>query len=724
LSPRLQTTRRRQKRALPDLPQYYYHSNFCEMLTFVAERYAEVLEEQHLNFIDAFMALPVPAQCLYARLAGRKGSVFALHKLTYDEIPYLRKQVDILRGLSFVSSVTQASYKAYLKSLSKAELIEFMSRQICASGFRPSWKKAVLVDAALAHIPHSNDLIDDDYIVQRRQNELQFCLFLYFGKIETNLQNFTLRDLGLVKTPDFKADYGARFETASEAQAAYFYAHGLHRFKHGTDADVAELIDSIDDWPAPLCSVSAHARDKLLQKLGGLSERLEDVDTALTLYQRSDTPLCNERVIRLRYARGEKDWVEARLTDIVENPGSDEEHNFAQDFYARKYKKKRTSLVTDLLRESSVIELDEAYRNQPEAAAKRCYEARGETAWRTENRPWRMLFGLLFWEQLYGQESKGLYNSFERLPAILKSGEFYTAHKDAIEIQLESLNAPQDAFIQILKTISRRHNTPNGIFRWSGKSVESLKALIIHSPPLALSRILRSMAQNYSQMKDGFPDLMCLRDGQLRFVEIKAQGDVIRRNQLSRIQQLRAAGFQADITRVDWIIDPNQIYVVVDVETTGGRAGLHRLTEIGAVKMQGGEVIGEWQSLLNPERSIPRNITRLTGITQDMVRTAPLFHEVADSFTEFMGEAIFAAHNVNFDYGFISSEYRRVERRFRHPKICTCASMRKLYPGYRSYSLKNLCREFEIDLTSHHRALCDAKAAAELLKLVNHKRLL
>mgnify|MGYP000333144675 FL=1 len=151
---------------------------------------------------------------------------------------------------------------------------------------------------------------------------------------------------------------------------------------------------------------------------------------------------------------------------------------------------------------------------------------------------------------------------------------------------------------------------------------------------------------------------------------------------------------------------------------------MHRLTEIGAVKMQAGQIIGEWQSLLNPERSIPANITRLTGITQEMVSSAPLFHEVADSFSEFMGEAIFAAHNVNFDYGFISSEFRRLDRRFRHPKICTCASMRKLYPGYRSYSLKNLCREFEIDLTSHHRALCDAKAAAELLKLVNMKRLL
>ena len=712
-----------QKRYLPDLPIYYYHSNFCEMLSFVDEHYKAILQEEHRSFINDFFALPVPAQCLYARLAGRKGHVFSMDKLSYDEIPHLEKQIESLRGLDFISDVKEKDYEAYLNSLSKSDLIAFMMRNICSSAYRVSWKKGVLVEAALAHIPFKNDLFDTDYIVQSRQEVLQFCLFLYFGKIETNLQNFTLRDLGLVKTPDFKTDYGARFDTTEEAQVAYFYAKGLHLFKHGTDANIASLIDNIKNWPAPLCAVSVHSRDKLLQKLGGLSERLEDIDTALSLYQHGDTPLCNERVIRLRYARGDKVWAEQRLLQLIESPSSDEEHNFARDFYARKYKKKRTSLVTDLLRESHVIKIDEAYRNQAEAAAKRYYEARGLTVYRSENTIWRMLFGLLFWEELYGKDAVSLYNSFERLPAILKSGEFYLDFKDRIEARLTCLHTPREALIRLLKTISQHHNTPNGIFRWNGRTVEKVKILLMHAPPLALSHILRLMAQNYTQMKDGFPDLMCLKNGQLNFIEVKAEGDIIRRNQLSRLQQLRKAGFKAEVTRIDWVVDPSQVYVVVDVETTGGRAGLHRLTEIGAVKLQGDEVIDEWQSLINPDRTIPAKITRLTGITQEMVSSAPFFHEIADSFSAFMGEAIFAAHHVNFDYGFISSEFRRMKNRFRHPKICTCSSMRKLYPGYRSYSLKNLCREFEIELKNHHRALCDAKAAAELLKLINIKRL-
>ena len=711
------------KRALPDLPQFYYHSNFCEMLTFVQTRYDAVLQDIHHHFINDFFALPVPAQCLYARLAGRKGSVFSLSKLRYDEISNVQCQAVTLRESDFISPVQNTNYPEYLNTLSKPELTAFMSRHISAGAFRVSWKKARLVDIAQALISFSPDIIRPEFIVQSRQEALQFCLFLYFGKIQTNLQNFTLRDLGLVKTPDFKADYGARFESSAEAQSAYFYAKSLHRFKHGNDDEIAGLIDSIETWPDAICPVSTNSRDKLLQKLGGLSERLEDVDTALSIYERSDTPLCNERVIRLRYARGEKDWVEKRLLELIENPASDEEHNFTVDFYARKYKKKRTSLVTDLLRDSQTLKLDEAFRHQPEAAAKRYFESQGQTVYRSENAVWRMLFGLLFWNELYGQDANSLYNSFERLPASLSDATFYASFQERVEARLLQLETPQEVFIAVLKVISRHHGTPNGVFRWNGRTVDKVKALLMHAPPRALSQILRAMAQNYKQMKDGFPDLMCLKDGELSFVEIKAEGDVIRRNQLSRIQQLRKAGFKTDIARIEWIIDPAQIYVVVDVETTGGRSGLHRVTEIGAVKIQNGEVIGEWQSLLNPERSIPPNITRLTGITQEMVSTAPVFAEVAESFHQFMEGTIFAAHNVNFDYGFIASEFRRLGRRFRYPKICTCASMRKLYPGYRSYSLKNLCREFDIDLKDHHRALCDAKAAAELLKLINLKRL-
>jgi len=190
-----------------------------------------------------------------------------------------------------------------------------------------------------------------------------------------------------------------------------------------------------------------------------------------------------------------------------------------------------------------------------------------------------------------------------------------------------------------------------------------------------------------------------------------------------QLKLLREAGFDVDVNRVQWIIDPEQVYVVVDIETTGGRPPTHRITEIGAVKAQGGDVIDRWQSLINPERSIPQSIARLTGIDEAMVAGAPRFAQIADEFEAFVGDGVFVAHNVRFDHGFIAAEYARLDRRFRCPQLCTCQSMRTLYKGLPSYGLANLCHHFEISLDTHHRAMCDAEAAAELLTLVNQRRI-
>ena len=183
------------------------------------------------------------------------------------------------------------------------------------------------------------------------------------------------------------------------------------------------------------------------------------------------------------------------------------------------------------------------------------------------------------------------------------------------------------------------------------------------------------------------------------------------------------AGFDVGVVRVQWCVDPMQEYVVVDIETTGGRAENHRITEIAGVKLRGGQVVDRFQTLINPERRIPRMITSLTGISDVMVADAPVFAEVAESFREFVGGAVLVAHNAKFDYGFLRQEFRRLGQEFRCPTLCTVVAMRKYFPGLESYKLSRLCAEFGISLEQHHRAMCDAEATVELLRMVNGKRL-
>jgi DNA polymerase-3 subunit epsilon len=275
----------------------------------------------------------------------------------------------------------------------------------------------------------------------------------------------------------------------------------------------------------------------------------------------------------------------------------------------------------------------------------------------------------------------------------------------------------------LLKTSTENFGRHNGVFRWRQSTIDAVFALLDSAAADSLARVLRRICEDYKGSRYGYPDVMVIDGDEPRFLEVKAEGDSLRRNQLLRIEQLRAAGIRADVLRVRWVLDPQQSYVVVDVETTGGRGENHRVTEIGAVKVRDGQVVDRFQTLLNPQRPIPAGITRLTGISQEMVANAPYFADVADDFDAFLDNSIFVAHNVEFDYGFIAGEFARIGRPFRFPKLCTCASMRKLYPGHRSYSLASLARAYDIPLKQHHRAMCDAEAAAELLILINERRL-
>ncbi len=160
----------------------------------------------------------------------------------------------------------------------------------------------------------------------------------------------------------------------------------------------------------------------------------------------------------------------------------------------------------------------------------------------------------------------------------------------------------------------------------------------------------------------------------------------------------------------------NKEYAIIDVETTGGKASRCRITEIGIVIFDGEKVIETYETLLNPETYIPAGITELTGITMDMVKDAPKFHEVARRIVELTENRIFVAHNARFDYDFVKEEFRRLGYTFTRKQLCTVRLTRKTYPGLRSYSLGNLVKHFGIRLDNHHRALADATATTELLK--------
>jgi DNA polymerase III epsilon subunit family exonuclease len=157
-------------------------------------------------------------------------------------------------------------------------------------------------------------------------------------------------------------------------------------------------------------------------------------------------------------------------------------------------------------------------------------------------------------------------------------------------------------------------------------------------------------------------------------------------------------------------------FVVFDLETTGAKTPPCRVTEIGAYRVRKGEIVEEFHSLVNPETPIPFFISMLTGITDEMVKDAPKFCEVADRFLQFIGDSILVAHNAGFDMRFLNHEVGRLYEDYTlgNPSLCTVQLSRKLLPDIENHKLKTLAEHYSVALVNHHRANEDAHATARI----------
>lgn len=157
-------------------------------------------------------------------------------------------------------------------------------------------------------------------------------------------------------------------------------------------------------------------------------------------------------------------------------------------------------------------------------------------------------------------------------------------------------------------------------------------------------------------------------------------------------------------------------FAITDIETTGSGIHGNKITEICIMVVQNGKLIEEYSSLVNPSQSIPLYIESLTGINDEMVSNAPQFSEVADEIERITKDCVFVAHNVNFDYNIIRSEFTNIGRDFKRKRICTVRLTKKLIPGLFSYSLGNICTSINIPHYDRHRAGGDCEATVTLFQ--------
>jgi len=167
-------------------------------------------------------------------------------------------------------------------------------------------------------------------------------------------------------------------------------------------------------------------------------------------------------------------------------------------------------------------------------------------------------------------------------------------------------------------------------------------------------------------------------------------------------------------------------FTIIDIETTGLSKSYHKITEIAAAKVRNNKITKTYQTLVDPEVKIPRFITRLTGIDDDMVKDSPKIYEVLPDFQKFLSHDIFVAHNATFDYGFLNFNLdTHFNQTIPNNKLCTRKLANRILPELPRKRLADLCEYFNIKNKNAHRAMADVQATHQIftnmLNILNKK---
>lgn len=155
----------------------------------------------------------------------------------------------------------------------------------------------------------------------------------------------------------------------------------------------------------------------------------------------------------------------------------------------------------------------------------------------------------------------------------------------------------------------------------------------------------------------------------------------------------------------------------LDLETTGTSSTFGRIIDIGIIKVEEGQVVEEYNKLINPERTLDPFISQMTGITSNLLESAPTFAEVRNEVLELLAESVIVAHNVRFDYGFLRNEFKRFDISFQSKHFCSIKLARQLYPNLRRYNLDAIIDHFNISCENRHRAYDDAKVIWDFFQI-------
>lgn len=539
-----------------DDPFYYLH-NFRQVLSWVEQRYDDLLDEQELAFIQAFAQLDSRAQALMVRMVMRKGELFRSDKLVYAEVGDTEQALQPLQALGWVREPAQLALEQLFTMLRKDELAQCFAGQLSRPRAAKHDLLAQLQPLGLAPRPLTQWFADSDVRI------FQWCLqplcdrmrLLFFGNLYQDWSDFVLADLGLLRYErvPFSSDSRALRHRA-EVDLAMALHQCAERLEQG-DEPLSILgamtgLHSDNPWLA-----RRHAR--LLFALGQQCERQGDWDQAMAVYGQCSH--AQARIRQVRVLERSEQWPQAHALalQLAAAPANALEVQALERMLPRLARKlggpplrrQRAAqlqlIELELPREHAALGVEEAVRQH-------LAEAGGQVHY-VENTLFNSLFGLLCWEAIFAPVPGAFFNPFQAAPQDLHDSDFQQRRSAQFERCLGRLDDGSHRQA-ILDCYAAKQGLQSPFVFWPMLSETLLEQALACLPPAHLKQCFLRLLQDIRNNRAGMPDLIQFwpDQGGYRMVEVKGPGDRLQDNQLRWLEFCRAQGLPVAVCHVRW----------------------------------------------------------------------------------------------------------------------------------------------------------------------------
>ncbi|MDC0688880.1 VRR-NUC domain-containing protein [Mitsuaria sp. RG] len=539
-----------------DDPLYYLH-NFRQVLRWVGQRYADLLDRDEHGFIQVFSELPVPSQALLVRMVMRKGELFRSDKLDYAEIGDTEVALAPLLALGWVVDDAPMTVEQLWALLRKDELATCFAGRLP----RPRAGKAELLEQLQALGLPAGPLAQwcPDFPVRIlhwcRQPLCDRLRLLFFGNLYQSWSDFVLADLGVFRYEQvaFSDDSRALRQRAEVDLAMTLHQCAEHLEQGAPPAELLAALDGFDDSNPWL----ARRRARLLFSIGQQCERLGDWDLALRIYADCAHPEARIRQVRV-YERSEQ-WPQAHALALhmAQEPANALECQALERLLPRLARKlggpaqprRRSETVTlielELPAEMAALGVEEAVRQHLE-------QDRGSVHY-VENTLFNSLFGLLCWEAIFAPVPGAFFHPFQSGPQDLHDVDFQQRRAALFDACLGRLDdgshrqAIRDCF-------QAKQGLQSPFVFWQMLDEPLLEQALEHLPPAHLKACFLRLLQDIRANRAGMPDLIQFWPGQggYRMIEVKGPGDRLQDNQLRWLEFCHAHGLPVAVCHVRW----------------------------------------------------------------------------------------------------------------------------------------------------------------------------